>query len=67
MKGLGEALCKMAFGNRIGFEASEQLHHVFKPVYGAFVIEADGELTGIPCIGETVADYTLTINARPST
>ena len=64
MKGLGEALCKMAFGNRIGFEASEQLHHVFKPVYGAFVIEADGELTGIPCIGETVADYTLTINGE---
>ena len=64
MKGLGEALCKMAFGNRIGFEASEQLHHVFKPVYGAFVIEADGELTGIPCIGETAADYTLTINGE---
>ena len=65
MKGLGEALCKMSFGNRIGFVAQENLHHLFKPVYGAFVFEASEELdTFAKLIGCTTEEYTLQINGE---
>ena len=64
-KGLGEALCKMSFGNRIGFAAQENLHHLFKPVYGAFVFEASEELdTFAKLIGCTTEEYTLQINGE---
>ena len=65
MKGLGEALCKMSFGNRIGFAAQENLHHLFKPVYGAFVFEASEKLdTFAKLIGCTTEEYTLQINGE---
>ena len=65
MKGLGEALCKMSFGNRIGFAAQENLHHLFKPVYGAVVFEASEELdTFAKLIGCTTEEYTLQINGE---
>ena len=65
MKGLGEALCKMSFGNRIGFAAQENLHHLFKPVYGAFVFEASEELdTFAKLFGCTTEEYTLQINGE---
>ena len=65
MKGLGEALCKMSFGNRIGFAAQENLHHLFKPVDGAFVFEASEELdTFAKLIGCTTEEYTLQINGE---
>ncbi|MFR8308791.1 MAG: phosphoribosylformylglycinamidine synthase [Negativibacillus sp.] len=65
MKGLGEALCKMSFGNRIGFAAQENLHHLFKPVYGAFVFETSEELdTFAKLIGCTTEEYTLQINGE---
>ena len=65
MKGLGEALCKMSFGNRIGFAAQENLHHLFKPVYGAFVFEASEELDPFAkLIGCTTEEYTLQINGE---
>lgn len=65
MKGLGEALCKMSFGNRIGFAAQENLHHLFKPVYGAFVFEASEELdTFAKLIGCTTEEYILQINGE---
>ena len=65
MKGLGEALCKMSFGNRIGFAAQENLHHLFKPVYGAFVFEVSEELdTFAKLIGCTTEEYTLQINGE---
>lgn len=65
MKGLGEALCKMSFGNRIGFAAQEDLHHLFKPVYGAFVFEASEELdTFAKLIGCTTEEYALRINGE---
>ncbi len=65
MKGLGEALCKMSFGNRIGFAAQENQHHLFKPVYGAFVFEASEELdTFAKLIGCTTEEYALRINGE---
>ena len=64
-KGLGEALCKMTLGNRIGFAASKELHHLFKNNYGAFVIEACEELdTFAELIGTTTEDYTITVNGE---
>ena len=64
-KGLGEAVCKMSFGNRIGFAAEKELHHIFKPCYGSFVIEASEELdTTAQLIGHTTEEYAVTFNGE---
>ena len=64
-KGIGEALCKMAFGNRIGFAANEKIHHLFKPTYGAFVFEAAGEVdTFAKEIGHTTEEYAIEVNGE---
>ncbi|MFV0519525.1 MAG: phosphoribosylformylglycinamidine synthase [Lachnospirales bacterium] len=41
--GLGEALCKMSFGNKLGFEV-ETKENLFNLMYGSFVIESTEEL-----------------------
>ena len=64
-KGLGEAICKMGFGNAIGFAAEKKLHHIFKPAYGSFVFEACEELdTFAECIGHTTAEYAVSVNGE---
>ena len=64
-KGIGEALCKMAFGNRIGFAANDKIHHLFKPTYGAFVFEAAGEVdTFAKEIGHTTEEYAIDVNGE---
>ena len=41
--GLGEAIAKMAFGNKIGFEVSKEVNtdKLFKPAYGNIALEMD--------------------------
>ena len=64
-KGLAEAICKMSFGNRIGFAAEKELHHIIKPCYGSFVIEASEELdTTAQLIGHTTEEYAVTFNGE---
>ncbi len=42
--GVSEAVCKMAFGNHVGFKFTKQLptELLFNPVYGGFVLELAG-------------------------
>ena len=59
--GVAEGIFKMSLGNRIGAKLDKLTdEELFTPVYGAFILELDGEADGVKTIGETVADYTIT-------
>ena len=65
--GLLEALCKMSFGNRIGFAASEKIgpRELYHPVYGGFVFEAAEPVeTSAVRIGDTVSAFSLSVNGE---
>ncbi|MCQ2468443.1 MAG: phosphoribosylformylglycinamidine synthase [Ruminococcus sp.] len=60
--GVAEGITKMCFGNKIGFEFLTQLDckQLFKPLYGAFIIELNGEANDDEkLIGQTIADYNI--------
>ncbi len=60
--GVAEGIAKMCFGNKIGFEFLAQLSDklLFKPLYGAFIIELNGEAEdGEYLIGQTINDYSI--------
>ncbi len=59
--GVAEGIFKMSLGNQIGARLDKLTdEELFTPVYGAFILELDGEADGVKTIGETVADYTIT-------
>ena len=59
--GVAEGIFKMSLGNQIGAKLDKLTdEELFTPVYGAFILELDGEADGVRTIGETVADYTIT-------
>ena len=59
--GVAEGIFKMSLGNQIGAKLDKLTdEELFTPVYGAFILELDGEADGVKTIGETVADYTIT-------
>ena len=60
--GFAEGVAKMCFGNKIGFEFTSRLSskELFKPCYGAFIIELKGDAKeGENVIGKTVSDYKI--------
>ena len=60
--GVSEAVAKMAFGNKIGFRFTSTVstQDLFRPCYGAFVIElAEGIETDEKIIGITTEEYTI--------
>ena len=60
--GVSEAVAKMAFGNKIGFRFTSTVstQDLFRPCYGAFVIElAEGVETDEKIIGITTEEYTI--------
>jgi len=60
--GFAEGIAKMCFGNKIGFEFTARLSssELFKPCYGAFIIELNGEAkNGENVIGKTISDYKI--------
>ena len=60
--GFAEGIAKMCFGNKIGFEFTSRLSgkELFKPHYGAFIIELKGNAKdGETVIGKTVSDYKI--------
>ncbi len=60
--GFAEGIAKMCFGNKIGFEFASRLgsDELFKPCYGAFIIELKGDARdGETVIGKTVSDYKI--------
>ena len=61
--GVAEGVFKMALGNRVGAKLeSLSDEELFTPVYGAFVMELDGDEIprGVKIIGETVPEYEIT-------
>ena len=59
--GVAEGIFKMSLGNRIGAKLDRLTdEELFTPVYGAFVLELDGDADGVKTIGETVAEYEIT-------
>ncbi|MGN1129559.1 MAG: phosphoribosylformylglycinamidine synthase, partial [Candidatus Flemingiibacterium sp.] len=60
--GVAEGIVKMSMGNRIGFKGDLDDSTLFGLKYGAFIIEADGELgSAFTLIGETTADGCVTL------
>ena len=60
--GVAEGIAKMCFGNKIGFEFTSFLsgNQLFKPCYGAFIIELNGAAeNGENIIGKTISDYKI--------
>ncbi|EWM52682.1 phosphoribosylformylglycinamidine synthase [Ruminococcus flavefaciens] len=60
--GFAEGIAKMCFGNKIGFEFTAQpsAEMLFKPCYGAFIIELKGDAkNGENILGKTVKDYKI--------
>lgn len=60
--GLAETITKMTIGNKIGFEFENDID-VFKPMYGTFVIELEGETQNpkLEILGKTIADRKIKI------
>ena len=60
--GAAEGIAKMCFGNKLGFEFSERLgtETLFKPTYGAFIIELSGEASDDErVIGKVIDSYKI--------
>ncbi|MDE5946405.1 MAG: phosphoribosylformylglycinamidine synthase [Oscillospiraceae bacterium] len=60
--GVAEGIAKMCFGNKIGFKFNEKLPAdvLFKPCYGAFIIELDGKAESDEhVIGITAEEYKI--------
>ena len=60
--GVAEGIAKMCFGNKIGFEFTSRLtsQQLFKPCYGAFIIELKGNAMPYEnVIGKTTEDYKI--------
>ena len=64
--GVGEALAKMAFGNRLGFDVQLSEDDLFSLTYGSIVVEATGALDAA-FAGQLgfVTDGEVSVNAQP--
>ncbi len=63
--GMAEGLFKMCIGNRLGFELDSSFaEDLYTPVYGAFLVECTGAVEGVPLVGRTTEDYTLTLGGE---
>lgn len=62
--GLAEALSKMSFGNKIGFDIKTEEKEFFNLKYGALIIESETELSreNLVFLGKTTAEKTMKIN-----
>ena len=64
--GVGEALCKMSFGNGLGFDVRLAEADLFSLGYGSLVVEATGELDApfAELLG-SVTEGTILVNGEP--
>ncbi len=61
--GVAEAISKMAFGNKIGFNFAKEMteEELFRPFFGSFLIEVASDNTlATDLLGKTQAEYTIT-------
>ena len=61
--GLAETITKMSIGNKIGFEFEKDID-VFKPMYGTFIVELEGEVLNpkLEVLGKTIENKEIRIN-----
>ena len=64
MGGAAEAVFKMGLGNRIGFRFAEGAKDLFKRHYGGFVVEYAANAQAEELLGETTAEYALTLGGE---
>lgn len=60
--GIAEGIAKMCFGNKLGFEFTTKLgaNKLYKPCYGSFIIELNGESSDDEnVIGKTIDNYKI--------
>lgn len=60
--GIAEGIAKMCFGNKLGFEFTTKLsaNKLYKPCYGSFIIELNGEASDDEnVIGKTIDNYKI--------
>ncbi len=60
--GIAEGIAKMCFGNKLGFEFTTKLgaNKLYKPCYGSFIIELNGEPSDDELvIGKTIDNYKI--------
>ncbi len=60
--GLGEAVMKMSFGNRIGFASNGAVKDWFVPYYGCIVAELTEDIDGAVKIGQTTAEAAIVLD-----
>ena len=62
--GIAEGIFKMSLGNRIGAKLTAMDDEkLFAPIYGGFIIEANGEIPNAELIGETTEEYRIVCGA----
>ena len=64
MGGAAEAVFKMGLGNRIGFRFADGAKELFKRRYGGFVVEYAEGAQAEGLLGETTAEYALTLDGE---
>ena len=59
--GVSEAITKMCFGNKIGFEFTEKLDNeiLFNASYGSFILELKEVVPNLKIIGKTIESYEI--------
>lgn len=57
--GLGEALAKMSFGNKVGFKVLVDEDSLYDISYGAILVEAKKPLDFAECLGKTSLSYKI--------
>ncbi|MDE7226600.1 MAG: phosphoribosylformylglycinamidine synthase subunit PurQ, partial [Ruminococcus sp.] len=60
--GVAEGITKMCFGNKLGFEFTEKVPEsvLYKPCYGSFIIEINGETSDDEnVIGKVIKEYVI--------
>lgn len=66
--GICEAISKMAFGNKIGFELNNEIQNLFVPAYGSIVLElTENDLSMLDgynykVLGKTISEEVIKIN-----
>lgn len=66
MGGVVEAISKMCFGNRIGFNFDKNIDDetMFNATYGGFVVELSEDDSSLNIIGQTIEDYVIKQNSK---
>ncbi|MCH5206457.1 MAG: phosphoribosylformylglycinamidine synthase [Oscillospiraceae bacterium] len=58
--GIAEGIFKMSLGNHVGAKLENLSdEELFSPVYGAFILELDGDCSDVRVIGETIPEYEI--------